>query len=225
VSWIIEDRASAGQDLAEALRKYRGRHDVIVLALPRGGVPVGAAIADELRAPLDILLVRKLGTPGQEELAMGAIASGGILVLNQGIVEELNISDASIEQVTAHEQAELVRRMKAYRGHRPWPELAGKCVILVDDGVATGATMRAAIKALRVQRPEKVVVAVPVAPSDTLAHLRSEADEVVCLATPRPFGSIGTWYASFPQLDDDEVRRQLAERWNEHDATKRFAAP
>ena len=224
MSIIIEDRASAGYELARVLLKYRKRHDVIVLALPRGGVPVGAAIARALHSLLDIMLVRKLGVPGHEELAMGAMASGGIRVLNEDIVTELRISDREIEQVTMREQAELDRRMKAYRGNRPWPDLAGKCVILVDDGVATGATMRAAIKALRAQRPQKVIVAVPVAPFQTLAHLRSEADEVVCLATPEPFTAISAWYASFPQLDDDEVRQLLAERWNEHDAPERFAA-
>ena len=154
MSAIIEDRASAGHALTRCLLKYRKQHDVIVLALPRGGVPVGAAIAHGLHAPLDIMLVRKLGTPGYEELAMGAIASGGVRVLNADIVSEFNLSDRDIERVAAREQAELERRERAYRAQRPWPHLEGKRVILVDDGVATGATMRAAIQALRAQQPD-----------------------------------------------------------------------
>ena len=223
MSAIIEDRASAGHALTRCLLKYRKQHDVIVLALPRGGVPVGAAIAHGLHAPLDIMLVRKLGTPGYEELAMGAIASGGVRVLNADIVSEFNLSDRDIERVAAREQAELERRERAYRAQRPWPHLEGKRVILVDDGVATGATMRAAIQALRAQQPDKIIVAVPVAPFQTVAHLRSEADEVVCLATPEPFGSIGAWYASFPQLDDDEVRELLGQCWSGHAAAEHLA--
>ena len=215
---LIQDRTSAGRDLADLLTAYRGRPDVIVLALPRGGVPVAAEIARALRAPLDIVVVRKLGTPGQEELAMGAIASGGIRVLNRDVVSALRISEAAIQRVTAREQAELERRMKAYRGDRAWPALAGKCVILVDDGVATGATMRAAIAALRSQAPAKLIVAVPVAPSDTLEQLQDEADEVVCLATPEPFRAIGAWYRKFEQLSDEEVKRALTEQWAAHAA-------
>ena len=218
MSVLIQDRVAAGRDLARPLLKYRKQADVIVLALPRGGVPVAAEIAHALHAPLDIMVVRKLGTPGHEELAMGAIASGGIRVLNQDIVSSLGISEDVIERVAAREHAELERRMKAYRGERAWPSVEGKRVILVDDGVATGATMRAAIAALRSQAPAKVIVAVPVAPFDTLARLRGEADEVVCLATPEPFRAIGLWYSSFPQLSDEEVRRVLSERWAEHDA-------
>lgn len=218
MSLIIEDRTSAGHELARALLKYRKRNDVIVLALPRGGVPVGAAIAHELHAPLDIMLVRKLGAPRHEELAMGAIASGGTRVLNEDVIAELCVSERDIERVTAREQAELDRRMKAYRADRPWPDMEGICVILVDDGVATGATMRAAIKALRAQCPKKIIVAVPVAPFQTLVHLRSEADEVICLETPEPFTAISAWYASFPQLGDAEVCTLLGQCWKEQDA-------
>lgn len=225
MSILIQDRVAAGRDLAQALLKYRKRADVIVLALPRGGVPVGAEIAHALHAPLDILVVRKLGTPGHEELAMGAIASGGVRVLNRDIVESLGIGNDAIEQVAAREQAELERRMKAYRGERPWPAIEGKRVILVDDGVATGATMRAAIAAVRSQQPAKVVVAVPVAPFQTITQLRREADEVVCLATPEPFGAIAAWYSSFPQLSDEQVRRVLSERWSEDDRSSRVDAP
>lgn len=225
MSILIQDRVAAGRDLARSLLEYRKQADAIVLALPRGGVPVAAEIAHALHAPLDIIVVRKLGTPGQEELAMGAIASGGIRVLNQDIVSSLGISEDVIERVAAREHAELERRMKAYRGERAWPSVKGKRVILVDDGVATGATMRAAIAALRSQAPAKVIVAVPVAPFDTLAQLRGEADEVVCLATPEPFRAIGLWYASFPQLSDEEVRRVLSECWAEYDAAAGERAP
>ena len=220
MTFIIQDRATAGQDLARALGKYRKHADVLVLALPRGGVPVAAEVARELHAPLDILVVRKLGTPGQEELAMGAIASGGIRVLNPEIVESLGIEPEVIQQVAAREQRELERRMKAYRGERPWTPIDGKRVIIVDDGVATGATMRAAIAAVRVQGPAKVIVAVPVAPSETIAQLRRQADHVVCLETPEPFHAIGSWYSSFPQLSDDEVLRVLSQRWAEYEAAE-----
>ncbi len=220
MSILIQDRITAGRDLARSLVKYCKHPDVIVLALPRGGVPVAAEIAHALHAPLDIVVVRKLGTPGHEELAMGAIASGGIRVLNSDIVSALGITDEAIERVAARERTELERRMKAYRGERAWPSIEGKRVILVDDGVATGATMRAAIAALRSQSPAHVTVAVPVAPFETLTHLRSEADEVVCLATPEPFRAIGVWYMSFPQLSDEEVRRTLCASWAEHDAAR-----
>ena len=225
MSLIIHDRISAGRDLARALVKYRKHADVVVLALPRGGVPVAAEVAHELHAPLDILVVRKLGTPGQEELAMGAIASGGIRVLNPEIVESLGIGRKVIEEVAAREQLEVERRMKAYRGDRPWMGLEERRVILVDDGIATGATMRAAIAAVRTQNPQKVIVAVPVAPTETIAQLRRQADEVVCLATPEPFHAIGIWYRSFPQLSDDEVRRVLWQLWAEHDAGVLGARP
>ncbi len=214
---LIKDRVTAGQDLAQSLLKYRRRGMVIVLALPRGGVPVAAEIADELQAPLDIVVVRKLGAPGQEELAMGAIASGGTRVLNQDVISALGVDDKALERVAAREQAELERRMRTYRNGRPWPSIKGKSVILVDDGIATGATMRAAIQALRLQGPAKLIVAVPVAPPDVIVELGREADEVVCLATPSPFWAIGRWYSSFPQLSDEEVIRILSERWLESD--------
>ncbi|MGZ8210737.1 MAG: phosphoribosyltransferase [Burkholderiales bacterium] len=218
MSILIQNRVVAGQDLARALFKYRKHADVIVLGLPRGGVPVAAEIARELHAPLDILVVRKLGTPGHEELAMGAIASGGIRVLNDDIVATLGIGDDIIDKVAAREEIELERRMKAYRGARPWPDVEGKRVVLVDDGLATGATMRAAVSALRSQDPAKIIIAVPVAPCETLVQLRRKADEVICLATPEPFGAIAMWYGSFPQLSDDEVRQVLNERWAAEDA-------
>lgn len=224
---VIRDRVAAGRELARVLIKQCQAADVLVLALPRGGVPVAAEIAHALRAALDIMVVRKLGTPGQEELAMGAIASGGVRVLNDEIVSGLAISDEIIEKVAPREQAELERRMKTYRGSRPWPAIKGKHVILVDDGIATGATMRAAIAALRKQAPARVMVAVPVAPIETIARLRREADEVVCIETPEPFGAISRWYSSFPQLSDAEVRRILLESWAERDkaALKSRAEP
>ncbi|MFN7085693.1 MAG: phosphoribosyltransferase [Burkholderiales bacterium] len=217
VALPISDRQQAGRALAQAMKSYRGRDDLLVLALPRGGVPVACEVAEALHAPVDLMLVRKLGTPGHEELAMGAIASGGIRVLNRDVVYSRQISDEVIERVAEREQRELERREKAYRGHRARPAVEGKCVILVDDGVATGATMRAAIAALRRQKPAKIVVAVPVAPSDTVEILRSEADEVVCLATPEPFWAIGQWYVEFPQLTDDDVRERLARSWTMRD--------
>lgn len=210
----IEDRTAAGLALAQSLQDYRDRDDVIVLALPRGGVPVALEVARALGTPLDLMLVRKLGTPGQEELAMGAIASGGGRVMNEDVVRGLGISATAIERVAEQETAELRRREQAYRGDRPWPELAGQCVILVDDGLATGATMRAAVGAVRSNRPARIVVAVPVAPHDTIALLRQEADEVICLAEPEPFQAIGLWYLDFSQVSDDEVRDMLDQAWS-----------
>ncbi|MGD8853214.1 MAG: phosphoribosyltransferase [Gammaproteobacteria bacterium] len=210
----IRDRTEAGHALGDALAAYAGRDDVIVLALPRGGVPVGYEVAEAIGADLDLMLVRKLGTPGQLELAMGAIASGGTRVLNQEIIDGLSIGEATLEDVAQREQQELERRQRAYRGDRPLPELRAQCVILVDDGIATGATMRAAIAALRQQAPARIVVAVPVAPPDTVARLRREADEVVCLETPAPFVAIGRWYQDFPQLSDADVRDLLSRAWN-----------
>lgn len=209
----LRDRTRAGRALAEALRSCRDRKDLLVLALPRGGVPVAFEVAAALGAELDVMIVRKLGVPGQSELAMGAIASGGIRVLNPDIIAALGIAERAIEAVADVETRELERRERAYRGDRARPAVAGKCVILVDDGVATGATMRAAISALRGQHPAGIVVAVPVAPPDTVAALRREADEVVCLATPEPFLAIGRWYLEFPQLTDEEVRERLAVSW------------
>jgi putative phosphoribosyl transferase len=211
----IANREAAGQALAEALRAYRDRNDVIVLALPRGGVPVAMEVADALGAQLDLMLVRKLGTPGQKELAMGAIASGGGRVMNEGVVRALAISRQAIERVVEQESRELVRREQAYRGDRPWPDLADRYVILVDDGLATGATMRAAVEAVRAQEPAHIIVAVPVAPVDTIALLREQVDEVVCLAEPEPFQAIGLWYTDFSQVSDEEVRYMLGMAWNE----------
>jgi len=211
----IANRKAAGQALAEALSVYRNCDNVIVLGLPRGGVPVAMEVAEALGAALDLMLVRKLGTPGQEELAMGAIASGDIRVINEDVVQALAISPQVIERVAAEERNELKRREQAYRGERPWPKLADQCVILVDDGLATGATMRAAVGAVRAQQPARIVIAVPVAPPDTVAMLRQQADEVVCLAEPEPFRAIGQWYADFSQVSDEEVRQMLGKVWNE----------
>jgi len=211
----VKNRKAAGLALAEALREYKGRDDVIVLGLPRGGVPVAVEVAKALGAELDLMLVRKLGTPGQRELAMGAIASGGSRVMNQDVVHTLNISEDDISQVEESERKELQRREQAYRGKRPWPELANRCVILVDDGLATGATMRAAVDAVRQDGPAHLVVAVPVAPSDTIEMLRKRVDNVVCLAEPAYFRAIGLWYVDFSQVSDDEVRHILTRAWHE----------
>ena len=215
---LIPDRATAGRRLARGLLHYRKQRDVLVLALPRGGVPVAAEVARVLHAPLDVMIVRKLGAPGHEELAIGAIASGGIRVMNDEIVASLGLASGAVESIAARERTELERRMKAYRGARSWPDLTDRRVILVDDGVATGASMHAAISAVRAQKPSRLIVAVPVAPFETLARLRQAADQVVCLETPYPFGAVGTWYDSFPQLSDDEVRAVLSERWSMEDA-------
>lgn len=206
----FRDRRSAGKALAEKLAERPHASDVLVLALPRGGVPVACEVAKRLAAPLDILLVRKLGAPGQPELAAGAIASGGIRVLNPDVVGQLGISEQALERVAADEQRELERRERLSRGARERPPVAGRCVILVDDGIATGATMRAAIAALRPQQPDRIVVAAPVIAPDTAAMLASEADEIVYLAAPAAFFAIGQWYRHFDQVGDDEVRRLLA---------------
>jgi len=205
----FRDRAEAGRRLAAELSAYAHRPDVRVLALPRGGVPVGFEVARALRAPLDVFLVRKLGVPGHEELAMGAIASGGIVVLNEDVVEQFGVSAAEIEMVAEAERRELARRERRYRGDRPRPELAGTSVILVDDGLATGATMRAAVTALKQEGPEHVVVAVPVAAPETCDALRDEVDDVVCAVTPEPFHAVGLWYADFSQTTDEEVHDLL----------------
>lgn len=217
----FEDRVAAGQELAEALASYRSRKNLVVLALPRGGVPVAARIAAALGATLDLMIVRKLGLPGHEELAMGAIASGGIRVMNNDVVHYHHVQAAAIDQVAAAEQRELERREHAYRGDRPRPKLANQCVILVDDGLATGATMRAAIDAVRRQRPSAIVVAIPVAPAETVAQLRQRVDDVVCLATPAPFYAIGQWYARFDQTSDEEVEALLKQAWQARNTAKR----
>lgn len=207
---LFEDRRSAGQILARKLSEYAGRDDVIVLGLPRGGVPVAYEIARRLHAPLDVFLVRKLGVPGQEELAFGAIAPGGVRVLNHRVLEGLNIDQQTIEKVAAHESHELERREKVYRGDRPPLGLQDKVVILVDDGLATGSTMRAAVAALRQMGPARIVVAVPVGAVETCEELRSVADDVVCARTPDPFYAVGLWYTNFDQTTDEEVRALLA---------------
>ena len=208
-----KDRCEAGRELADALQPYANRPGVLILALPRGGVPVAYQVARSLKAPMDLMLVRKLGLPGHEELAIGAIATGGIRVLNAEVVQESGISEAQIEQVAAVELQELRRRERIYRDNRPLPDVQGRCVILIDDGLATGATMHAAIAALRLQRPSEIVVAVPVAPPDTVTSLRQQADAVICPAMPEPFFGVGLWYADFVQVTDAEVRELLAEIW------------
>jgi putative phosphoribosyl transferase len=203
------DRYDAGRRLAAALGKYGNRSDVLVLALPRGGVPVAFEVARALHAPLDLFLVRKLGLPGQPELAMGAIASGGVRVLNDDIVDKLQVSPQELDAVTAEERQELQRRERLYRDDRPAPDVRERIVILVDDGLATGSTMRAAVAALRQQGPGRIVVAVPVGAAQTCAELRAEADEVVCARTPEPFYAVGMWYEDFSQTSDAEVRELL----------------
>jgi len=208
---IYADRVDAGQRLAKALADYAGREDVLVLGLPRGGVPVAAEVAKALDAPLDVMIVRKLGAPWQPELAMGAIASGDVQLLNEQVVRMLGIDDATIDEIARREARELARRERAYRGERPPFEARGRQVILVDDGMATGATMRAAVAAVRAMAPARVIVAVPTAALDTCELVRAEADRVVCLDTPEPFMAVGCWYRNFDQTSDAEVRDLLEE--------------
>jgi len=206
---IFLDRTDAGKQLAKELSEYAGGDDVLVLALPRGGVPVAYEVAKALDAPLDVFLVRKLGVPGHEELAMGAIASGGTRVLNRDVVEPLQIDIDTIDAVTRHERTELARREQAYRDDLPPPVTKDRTIILVDDGLATGATMRAAVAALKQQQPKKLVVAVPIASPEICVELRDFVDAVVCAATPRPFFGVGRWYRDFSQTTDEEVRTLL----------------
>lgn len=201
----FRDRTEAGRVLARRLWRYAGRSDVIVLALPRGGVPVAYEIATALKAPLEVFIVRKLGVPGQEELAMGAIASGGVTVLSEDLIADLGLQREDIAQVTARELIELGRRERVFRGDRPFPSLQGRVVILVDDGIATGATMRAAVRAIRQQHPSCISVAVPVGAPQALEALQDEADELICLLSPDPLLGIGAWYEDFAQLTDEEV--------------------
>lgn len=205
----FRDRTDAGRRLAERLAKFVGRPDLLVLALPRGGVPVAYEVARALGAPLDIFLVRKLGVPGQEELAMGAIASGGVRVLNPDVVSMLRIPEHVIDAVTRREQAELERRERVYRGERAEPDVRRKTVILVDDGLATGSTMRAAATALCQHTPGRLVIAVPVAAPETCEAFRREVDEIVCAMTPEPFQAVGLWYDDFSQTTDEEVHELL----------------
>jgi putative phosphoribosyl transferase len=204
------NRTEAGRALAMKLLPYQNRTDVVVLALPRGGVPVAFAVAEALGAPLDVWLVRKLGVPGHEELAMGAIAPGGILIINDDIVESLGISQTALQQSIRKEQAELSRRERMYRGERSPRRLKGLTVIVVDDGLATGSTMQAAVSALRQQQPARIVVAVPVASQQACAALRAIVDDVVCVKTPEPLFGVGWWYEDFTQTTDEEVRQLLS---------------
>jgi predicted phosphoribosyltransferase len=207
---IFHDRADAGRQLAEKLLNYAGRQDMQVLALPRGGVPVAFEVAKRLGAPLDVFIVRKLGVPGYAELAMGAIASGGTYVLNPDVVRALPNAESMIESVIAKESAEIERREQTYRGDRPAPELRDRIVILVDDGLATGATMRAAVEALRQSGAARIVVAVPVGPPETCRELEALVDEAVCAIAPEFFHGVGQFYEDFSQTSDDEVRDLLA---------------
>jgi putative phosphoribosyl transferase len=226
---VFRDRRHAGRVLAQALSRYAGRRDVIVLALPRGGVPVGFEVAAALQAPLDVFVVRKLGVPGHEEYAMGAIATGGVRVLNDEVVRSLGLPEAAVEAVVRSEQTELERRERLYRDDRPPPVVRGRTAIVIDDGLATGSTMRSAVVALRRQGPGRLVVAVPIAAPSTCEEFQDEVDEVVCARTPEPFHAVGVWYEDFSQTTDDEVRSLLARasvepgRWADHPRTERDA--
>jgi len=209
VNPIFRDRIEAGQVLAQRLKGVIRDSNLIVLALPRGGVPVGFEVAKALHSDLDIFLVRKLGVPGHEELAIGAIASGGIRVLNQTLIRELGLTSLVIDSITARERREIERRERLYREHRPPLAVGDRTVILVDDGLATGATMLAAARALRIQRPKRIIVAVPVASREACEEFRRHVDETVCAETPEPFYSVGSWYEDFSQTSDAEVRELL----------------
>src|SRR5881296_4604339 len=210
------NRTEGGRLLAEKLARYSNRDDVIVLGLPRGGVPVANEVAKRLRAPLDVFIVRKLGVPGFEELAAGAIASGGVRVLNEDVMRAIPYAEEAIEAVTARETAEIERRERIYREGRPPPELRDRIAILVDDGLATGATMRAAVKALRERGAAKIVVAVPVGPPDTCHELEERADETICLSTPEFFQAVGQYYDDFSQTSDEDVRELLSHAAQNH---------
>jgi predicted phosphoribosyltransferase len=211
VTVLFANRREAGRILASLVMKYADRDDVLVLALPRGGVPVAFEVARALNVPLDVFIVRKLGVPGHDELAMGAIATGGVRVLNEDVVISLELEPDVIDAVAAREKKELARRERLYRGARPAPDVHGRTVILVDDGVATGSTMRAAVAALRKQRPARIVVAVPVAAPETCEEFKTEVDEAICAATPRMFNGVGRWYEDFSQTTDDEVHELLTQ--------------
>ncbi|HEU5126977.1 MAG TPA: phosphoribosyltransferase [Glycomyces sp.] len=206
---VFRDRSDAGHALASLLDHYRGRSDTLVLALPRGGVPVAYEVARAIRAPLDVSTVRKLGVPGHEELAMGAIASGGVKVVNEEVVRLSGVDQAALDRVAAREAAELHRRERAYRGDRPPPDLSGRTALIVDDGLATGSTMRAAIKAVRSLKPRRTVVAVPTGAASTCRELGTMVDEMVCATNPEPFNAVGLSYREFAQTTDEEVRELL----------------
>ncbi|MEX0744059.1 MAG: phosphoribosyltransferase family protein [Phycisphaeraceae bacterium] len=220
----FHDRAEAGRVLAELMRPYAGREDVMVLALPRGGVPVAFEVARALGAPLDLIAVRKLGVPGHEELAMGAIAVGGARVLNDEVISHLHIGRSTLDRITEQQRVEVERLEHAYRGDRPRPALRDRCVILVDDGLATGATMAAAVEAALRELPRRVVVAVPVAPPDTCERLSGRANEVIAVAKPELFGGVGQWYLNFEQTTDDEVRDLLDRAGHSGDQQTRRSA-
>jgi predicted phosphoribosyltransferase len=209
----FRDRFEAGRLVAERLERYAGEDDVIVLGLPRGGVPVAYEVARRLAVPLDVFVVRKLGVPGHEELAFGAIATGGVRVLAEDLLQRLDMPSEWLEAIDAKERRELTRRERAYRDDRPPPALAGRVVVLVDDGLATGATMLAAVRAARQQSPARVVVAVPVADPGVCEQIGRVADEVVCVSTPRPMFAVGAWYDDFSQVTDEQVRELLAHAW------------
>jgi putative phosphoribosyl transferase len=218
---IFRDRTEAGKHLATKLTRYKDRPDVLVLALPRGGVPVAFEVAQALRVPLDIFLVRKLGVPGHEELAMGAIATGDVRVLNEDTIDYLGIPQNVIDSIAEKELKELKRRERAYRGNRPEPDVKDKTVILIDDGLATGSTIRAAAQALRRQAPARIIVAVPVSAQETCDEYLIGVDEIVCAVTPEPFFGVGQWYLDFSQTTDEEVRDLLAQARGE---TKKSSA-
>lgn len=220
----FRDRRDAGERLAEMLESYRDQHP-LVLGLPRGGVPVAFEVARRLDAPLDVFLVRKLGVPGHEELAMGAIATGGARILNRDIIAELQISPTAIDHVTDAERRELARRESLYRDGRPEPPVVSRTVILVDDGLATGASMLVAVHALRALKPGKLVVAAPVASREAVSIMRGVVDDCVCVSTPEPFMGVGAWYANFRQTTDDEVRQLLAESAEAYAASHAVHAP
>lgn len=208
------NRTDAGRQLALRLEQYREHGAGLVLALPRGGVPVAAEVASMLHLPMDAMLVRKIGVPGHEELALGAIASQGIRVFNEQVLGNIDLSQRELDLLIAHEERELRRRDRAYRHHRPPPMIRDRVVIVIDDGLATGASMKAAIAALRQQQPARIVVAVPVAPRDTIIELEAKADEVVCVLMPDNFLGVGRWYEDFTQLSDEQVRDILEHAWH-----------
>lgn len=219
------DRSDAGRKLASALGRYRRASDLLVLGIPRGGVPVAFEVAAALDAPLDVFTVRKLGTPGHPELAIGAVATGGIVVLNEALARALAIPRDTLEALIGREADELARRERAYRSQRPPPDVRGHTVIVVDDGLATGASMLAAVRAIRKQEPARIVVAVPIASRDTCDRVREDVDDLVCLLTPEPFFAVGLWYEDFSQTTDDEVRELLAEGHDGERERERLPGP